>query len=46
MSQKLNLIIIVLKYIVLKEVKTNTAPHGMQFDIAPAKHALHAQPTD
>ena len=41
-----NLIIIVLLYIVLKKIRTNTALHGTQFDIAHGNHALCAQPAD
>ena len=39
-------LIMVLLYIVLKKIRTNTASHGTQFDSALGNHALRAQPTD
>ena len=44
-KKKTNLIMVLL-YIVLKKIRTNTASHGTQFDSALGNHALRAQPTD
>ena len=39
-------LIIVLLYIVLKKIMTNTLSQGTWIDIVIANHALHMQPTD
>ena len=45
MSQKPNLMIVLL-YIVLKKIRTNTALRATQFDIALGLYELREQPKD